>query len=395
MKDTLYDFDAVLERGGTDCVKYDLRKETFGKEEVLPMWVADMDFATPDFITKAIAERTLHPVYGYSVMSDEYYNSIIQWVKARHLWEIQRDWISFTPGVVPAVNFAIHAFTNEGDGIIIQPPVYFPFADSIKQNNRKVLENQLLLKDGRYTIDFDDLEKKAGEAKMILLSSPHNPVGRCWSPEELKKLGEICVRNQVIIISDEIHNDLIIPGHRHTPTASLSDEIAEMTITCIAPSKTFNLAGLSTSSVIIQNSALREKFVKFSKQIHISHGNLFGYVASVAAYQAGASWVDQLMKYIKGNFDYLSSFLKSELPGIGVVDLEATYLAWIDFRKTGLSDKEIRRKLVFEAGLGLSPGAIFGQGGQGFQRMNLAAPKKTIETASENLKKAFGRNYSN
>lgn len=386
----IYDFDTVTARENTDCVKFDLRKDTFDKEDVLPMWVADMDFATPDFITKAIAERAMHPIYGYSFMSDEYYNSIIRWVKTRHSWEIQKDWICFAPGVVPAINFAIHAFTDEGDGIIIQPPVYFPFADSIKQNNRKVLENQLVLKNGRYTIDFDDLEKKAKDAKMILLSSPHNPVGRCWNLAELKRLGEICVKNQVIIVSDEIHNDLIVPGFHHIPTATLSDNIAQMTVTCIAPSKTFNIAGLSTSSIIIQNSKLREKFVKFSSQVHISHGNLFGYVASIAAYKNGASWVDQLMQYVKKNFDYLSIFLKSELPMIDVADMEATYLAWIDFRKTGLSDKEIRRKLIFDAGLGLSPGTIFGQGGKGFQRMNLAAPKNTIETACLNIKKVFG-----
>jgi cystathionine beta-lyase len=214
-------------------------------------------------------------------------------------------------------------------------------------------------------------------------------VGRCWSPEELKTLGEICVRNNVIIISDEIHNDLIIPGYHHIPTAILSEEIAEMTVTFIAPSKTFNIAGLSTSSAIIQNQDLREKFVKFLNQIHVSHGNLFGYAATTAAYQNGASWVDQLMQYVKGNFDYLSSFIKSELPELDVIDMEATYLAWIDFRKMGMTDKEIRRKLIFEGNLGLSPGAIFGPGGQGFQRMNLAAPRKTIEIACNNLKEAF------
>ena len=390
MKEITYDFNKVILRENTDCVKYDLRDKTFGKEDIIPMWVADMDFETPDFITKAILKRASHPIYGYSVMSDEYYNSIIDWVKTRHSWEIQREWISFTPGVVPGINFAIQAFTNENDGIIIQPPVYFPFANSIKENNRRVLENQLILKKGRYTIDFEDLEQKAKDAKMILLSSPHNPVGRCWNREELKTLAEICVRNKVIIISDEIHNDLIISGYQHIPTATLSDKIAEMTVTFIAPSKTFNIAGLSTSSCIIQNQELREKFAKYSNQIHVTHGNLFGYVASIAAYRQGAAWVNQLMQYVKGNFDYLASFVKSELPDLNVINMEATYLAWIDFRKTGLSDKEIRRKLIFEANLGLSPGTIFGPGGQGFQRMNLAAPRHTIETACAGLKKVFG-----
>ena len=390
MGEKIYNFDTIVPREHTDCVKYDLRKETFDKEDVIPMWVADMDFETPEFITKAVAERESHPVYGYTVMSEAYYDSVIKWVQTRHKWDILKEWIHFVPGVVPGVNFAIQAFTEKGDGIIIQPPVYFPFADSIKQNGRKVLENQLIFKEGRYTIDFDDLEAKAKEAKMILLSSPHNPVGRCWNREELKTLGDICVRNDVIIISDEIHNDLIIPGYHLIPTATLSEEIADITVTCIAPSKTFNIAGLATSSIIIQNQALREKFQLFTEQIHVSRGNLFGYTASVAAYQNGAPWVDQLMRYVKRNFDFLASFLKAELPLIGIVQMEATYLAWIDFRKTGLSDKKIRRKLIFEAELGLSPGTIFGQGGQGFQRMNLAAPFKTIEAACEKLKKAFG-----
>lgn len=390
MKETIYDFNKSFPRENTECVKYDLRKEIFGKEDVIPMWVADMDFETPDFISKALAERISNPIYGYTFMSETYYNAIINWVKTRHSWDIQKDWISFTPGVVPGVNFAIHAFTEEGDGIIIQPPVYFPFANSIKENNRKIIENQLILKKGQYFIDFEDLEKKAKEAKMILLSSPHNPVGRCWSREELKTMAEICIRNHVIIISDEIHNDLIVPGYKHIPTAVLSEEIAEMTVTFIAPSKTFNMAGLSTSSAIIQNQNLREKFTNFLNKIHVSHGNLFGYVATIAAYEKGAHWVDQLMEYVRGNFDYLASSIKSELPELDVVELEATYLAWIDFRKTGLTDQEIRRKLIFEANLGLSPGAAFGQGGQGFQRMNLAAPRKTIETACDNLKKVFG-----
>lgn len=390
MKDTIYDFDVVIPREQTDCVKYDLRKETFGKEDVVPMWVADMDFETPDFITKAVSERAKHPIYGYTIMSEAYFDSVINWVKIRHSWEIKKEWISFTPGVVPGFNFAIQAFTQKGDGIIIQTPVYFPFADSIKQNGRKLIENQLVYKDGKYIIDFNDLEEKAKQAKMILLSSPHNPVGRCWSREELKTLADICVRNGVIIVSDEIHNDLVLPGYHHIPTATLSDEIANMTVTCIAPSKTFNIAGLATSSIIIQNKELREKFTEFSNQIHISRGNLFGYVASVAAYKHGAPWVDQLMKYIKGNFDYLSSFLKLETQQVRAVELEATYLAWIDFQKTGFSDKEIEQKLIFEAGLGLSPGSIFGTSGQGFQRMNLATPRKTVELACENLKKVFG-----
>ncbi len=384
-----YNFDKITPRENSDSVKYDLRQEYFGNAEVQPMWVADMDFETPAFIREAIQERAKHPIYGYSVMSEDYFQSIICWVKTRHQWDIKKEWISYTPGILPAISFSIHSYTREGDGVIVQPPVYFPFFDAIKSNGRRQLNNRLTNQDGQYHIDFNDLEEKAKSARLLLMSHPHNPVGRCWTKEELTNIGEICLRNNVIIISDEIHNDLILPGFRHYPMAGLSEDIAAITVTCIAPSKTFNIGGLATSSIIIPNEDLRKRFQNTLHQLHVFRGNFFGYVASTAGYLHGARWVDALMKYVQGNFNYLDDFLRKELPEVRLTHPEATYLAWLDFRETGLSDKQIKDKLIFEAKLGFSHGPVFGEGGQGFQRMNLAVPRSVVKEACLRLKKTF------
>ncbi|MBN2638067.1 MAG: PatB family C-S lyase [Bacteroidales bacterium] len=384
-----FNFDIIVSREGTDTIKYDFRKEYFGSEDVIPMWVADMDFSTPKCITDAIQQRAQHPIYGYTKVTEDYLESIVNWQKTRHQWEIEKDWVAFSPGIVPAVNFAIQAYTQEGDGIIVQPPVYFPFFSAVKDNNRTLLENQLKYENGSYSIDFDDLEKKAKKAKMLILSSPHNPVGRCFTKDELEKMGEICLKNNVIILSDEIHNDLILPGYEHITTARVSKEISDITITCIAPTKTFNIAGLSSSSVIIPNEKLRKTFTDYMNKLHITRGNLFGYVAATAGYQKGAPWVDALMEYIEGNFELVENFITNEIPQLSLVKPEATYLAWIDFAETGLSNKEIKHKLIHEAGVGLSHGPTFGQGGSSFQRMNLATNKKTILDALEKISSAF------
>jgi len=385
----MFDFDKIINREYTASVKYDLRTDYFGKADVLPMWVADMDFETPEFIRNAVIQRAGHPIYGYSIRTDDFYQSIIRWLDSRHNWKVEKEWILFSPGVVPAINFAVQALTRPGDGIIVQPPVYFPFFNAIKNNNRKQVLNPLMLKDGKYTFDFDDLEQKAKQAVMLLLSSPHNPVGRCWQKGELERLGEICVRNNVIILSDEIHGDLILPGFKQISTASLSKEIADLTLTCIAPSKTFNLAGLATSSVIISNPEMRNTFETTLEKVHISNGNLFGTVASMAAYNNGDVWLDELMTYVRNNYLLLKEAIETEFETLDITPLEATYLAWVDFRKTGLSNKEIKDKLILKAGLGLSHGPLFGIGGDGFQRMNLAAPQSVIEEAIHRLSKVF------
>jgi cystathionine beta-lyase len=385
----MYDFDKIINREGSSSIKWDFRKEIFGKADVLPMWVADMDFETPDFIVDAVRKRASHPIYGYSLMEQTYYEAFISWVKRRHNWEIKKEWIVFSPGIVTAVNAAVMAFTKTGDGVIVQSPVYFPFFNSIKNNNRQQLNNQLIYLDNTYKIDFDDLKEKAGKAKLILLSSPHNPVSRCWTKEELIRLGNICLENDIIIISDEIHSDLILPGYKHIPLASLSEELSQICVSCMAPSKTFNVAGLFTSMIIIENEKLRKKYIDVMESIHLVHANLFGMVAAEAGYSEGDKWVDEMMSYVNLNFKYVDEFLKTEIPSIKMVKAEATYLAWLDFDETGFSGDKLNEKLIAEAGLGLSPGSIFGTGGEGFMRMNLGAPKQYVVEALDMMKKVF------
>lgn len=384
-----YDFDKIIDRNSTANIKYDLRNKIFGKDDVLPMWVADMDFETPGFIKDAIIKRAEHSIFGYSFRTDSYHQSITDWLLKRHSWEINHDWIVFSPGVVPALNFSTIAYTQQDDSIIVQPPVYFPFFSAITDNKRIQLNNELLLDDSKYLIDFNDFEEKAKKASMFFLCNPHNPVGRVWTKDELTKLGDICVGNNVIIISDEIHSDLILPGYKHIPMALLSDEIADITVTCIAPSKTFNIAGLATSSVIISNKKLRNKFQQIINRYHLSNGNLFGAIASEAGYTHGARWVDELNSYLNNNFALLKQGLLKGNSTIKLIDAEATYLAWLDFRDTGLNDEEIKKMLINEANLGLSPGSIFGPGGLGFQRINLAAPSTTVKEAVARLIRTF------
>ncbi len=385
-----YNFDTIVSREGTTSVKYDLREKIFNNGLVTPMWVADMDFETPDFIRRAIEKRVEHPIYGYSFRDENYTASIQNWIRNRHHWNTESDWFVFSPGIVPAVNFAVLTLSQPGDGILIQPPVYFPFYSAIKDHQRKLLTNQLICKNGEYSIDFDDFEKKAKESKLFIMSSPHNPVGRVWTREELSKMGEVCLRHGVIILSDEIHNDLILPGNQHTVMATISDEIANQTLTCIAPSKTFNMAGLATSSVVISNPDLRERFAGFIDRLHLSGGNLFGSVASVAGYTHGEQWVDELMKYVANNVRYLSDFLKSQTL-IKVIEPQATYMAWLDFRTIGIDDEAIKNKLIFEAGVGLSPGHVFGAGGEGFQRINLATPFSIVKEAASMIASTFNK----
>ena len=385
----MYDFDKIVDRSNTQNVKYDYREAYFDTAEVLPMWVADMDFETPDFIRNAIIERAKHPIYGYSFRHDAYFQSIINWQLRRQIWQIKKDWIMFSPGVVPAFNFALMAYTKPGDKIIVQPPVYFPFFSAIKNHDCEQLDNQLLYKNGKYEINFIDLADKAKEAKMLFLCSPHNPSGRCWTKDELSKLAEICLENDVIIMSDEIHGDLVMPGFKHTPTASISDEISEITVTTIAPSKTFNIAGLDTSCVIIKNEELRTKYQDILKKIHINSGNLFGAVALEAGYTHGDEWLGELMNYLQKNYDFLKRAIDNDFKTLDLVPLEATYLAWIDFSKTGLNDEEIKSKLITDTKLGFISGPVFGKGGEGFQRINLAAPLSVVEEAVSRLKMHF------
>jgi cystathionine beta-lyase len=386
-----YNFDEIIIRENTASVKYDLRKEIFEKEDVIPMWVADMDFKTPDFIIKAIKERLNHEVFGYSFRPKSYYTSIVNWVKRRHNWEIKEDWISFSPGVVPALNMLVLALTEKDDKIVLQPPVYHPFFYAINNNNRQLVENPLVLKNGRYQIDFEDLEQKLRGAKMLLLSNPHNPAGSVWTKDELQKIGELCLKNKVLVLSDEIHSDLVFKPHQFVPMASITKEIADNTVSCIAPSKTFNMAALATSSVIISNKEVKEKYDQILETIHIGMGNVFGTVASEAAYTYGDEWLNQLMEYLSKNLDFLENYLAKNIPQIKMIRPEGTYLVWLDCSNLNLKGKELTKFMIEEAGLGFNDGRIFGAGGEGFIRMNVACPKQTLLNALNKLEQAVNK----
>ncbi len=384
-----YNFDEIIDRSNTASVKYDLRKMIFGTEQVIPMWVADMDFRTPPFILEAIKKRAEHPVLGYSVRPDSYYESIQSWLLRHHDWSIEKDWICFSPGIVAALNMAVLAFTKPADCIIIQPPVYFPFYGAVKDNGRKLLLNSLKIVNGRYEMDLQDFEQlcKKG-AKMVLISNPHNPGGNAWTKDELKALADICIKYDVLMVSDEIHCDLVNMGYRHTILASLSKKIASKTITMMAPSKTFNIAALSTSSVIISNTKLRLKYNELVQGLHIDMGNVFGAVASIAAYEQGDEWLSQLLVYINSNIDFLEKFLREKVPQIKMMRPEATYMAWLDCSGLGMDHQELNEFMINKAGIGLNPGIQFGKEGAYFMRINLACPLSTLKASLSQLEKA-------
>jgi cysteine-S-conjugate beta-lyase len=382
----MWDFDEIIPREGTGSIKYDLRREIFGNPDVIPMWVADMDFRTPDFILKALETRLAHGIMGYTFRTPEYFSSIATWVLISHGWKIENDWICFSPGIVPALNLCTLAFTRPGDSIIVQPPVYTPFFSAVESHGRNLVINPLREQDGKWVMDFEGLESMVSEkTKMIILSNPHNPVGRAWTEEELRQLAGICLRNNVLILSDEIHSDLVLPGNRHMPVAGLSDEIAEITVTCMAPSKTFNLAGLSTSSVIISNPVLRKYFSNKIEHLHVGYGNIFGTVASVAAYSEGREWLGELLEYIDKNVNLVMDRCRQSIPGIIPVRPEATYMIWLDCRKLGMKGPELSDFFINKAGIGLNEGSQFGHGGEGFMRMNIAAPRSVVEKAMDRL----------
>jgi len=384
-----YNFDEIIDRTNTNCIKYDGRTMFFGNADVLPLWVADMDFRTPDFIVEAIKERAEKDIYGYTFRGESYNQSIVQWLKRRHNWEIKPEWISFSPGVVAGLTLAIEALSKPGDGVIIQPPVYFPFFDSVKGAGRELIENPLRLENGRYYFDLEDLKKKiTPRTRLLLLSNPHNPGGMAWNEKELSELAQVCIENKVLIISDEIHSDLIYEGYRHTPLAGISDEIAQNCVVCMAPSKTFNTAGLTTSFLVIPN---RRHFVTYERVMRVPHlhmGNIFGNIALEAAYTHGDDWLAQLLKYLQGNYAFLEQFILENLPKVKVMRPEATYLIWMDFSAFGLTDESLNDKLI-EAGVGLNRGTQFGKQGRGFMRINIGCPRSVLQEALIRIQKAF------
>lgn len=387
-----YNFDEIVPREGTNCIKYDAREKMFGNGSVLPLWVADMDFKTPDFIADAVKKRAEHEIYGYTFKPDSYFSSIVGWMKRRHNWEIQKEWISFSPGVVAGLTLAVETFSKPGDEVIVQPPVYFPFFDTVKGTKRKMVENPLKLKNGRYTFDFDDLKSKISEnTRLLLLCNPQNPGGMVWTKEELQELSDICLENKIMVISDEIHSDLIFNGYKHTPFATLSEEAAQNCMICMAPSKTFNVAGLSTSLVIIPNKTLFNRYERTMGVGHLGMGNIFGSVALEAAYTHGDEWLEQMLVYLWDNFRLLDDFFKSRLPKVRVIKPEATYLVWLDFTAYGMNDTKLLKFVVEQAGVGLNNGGKFGAGGDGWLRINIGCPRSILKEALESLGKAFAQ----
>ncbi|MEA3497839.1 MAG: PatB family C-S lyase [Campylobacterota bacterium] len=384
-------FDKFYDRSNTNAEKYTLRKKLYGTDDVLPMWVADMDIETPTFILDEISKRLVHPILGYEEFPTSAKLAQINWMKNNHNFDINEDEILYSHSVVTSINLAIKAFTNIGDEVIVQPPVYFPFYSSITNNNRKVLRNPLKVdKDGDYCFDFKDLKSKiTPKTKLLLLCSPHNPVGRVWKKKELKELSKICLDNNIKVFSDEIHSDLVFEGFKHIPFASLNKETKNITITAAGVGKTFNLAGVSTSTIIIQNKDMFKTFKKSYDSLHLAQGNIFGHIAFETAYNQGQKWRDSLISHLETNINKLEKMLLKHKDKITFKKPQGTYLVWIDCTKMGLNDKKLRKFFVEKAKLGLSAGTSFGKEGSKFMRINIAVPTKTMVKAIKNLHKAL------
>jgi cysteine-S-conjugate beta-lyase len=385
-----YNFDEIIDRKNTDAVKVERCKALFGTEDVLPLWVADMDFRTPDFILDAIKNRLEHPILGYTMPPSNLSQLFIQWVNTHHNWHLKKEWVGFVPGIVPALSFAVQSLTNAGDEIIVQSPVYYPFFNVVTNNHRKLINNPLIDDGSKFVMDFDDLERKISPTtKLFILCNPHNPGGRVWTIEELKKFADICKKHQLTIISDEVHADMVLPENtKHTPFASISEWTAENTVTFMAPSKVFNMPGLISSSYIIQNSVLRKKFVGFLEASEMNAGNLFSYSATVACYEKGEEWRCQMLEYVNGNIAYITDFLNKNIPGIIPMKPEASFLVWLDCKGLGMETDDLFRFFIQKAGLGLNKGTVFGQGGECHLRMNVACSRKILEKAMYQLKDA-------
>jgi cystathionine beta-lyase len=383
-------FEAI-DRSGTYTTKYDDAIKKFGTDDLLPLWVADMDLASPPCVQEAMQKRAAHPVYGYTIYPERYYEAIERWYARRYNWHIEREWIVPCYGVVPSMNFAIEAFTKEGDGVIVQTPIYPPFISSVTHRKRKVLENRLRYSSGRYEMDFEDLEAKAKEATLMLLCSPHNPTARAWYKEELERLVDICVTNGVTIVSDEIHGDIVY-GRMHRSLGSI-EAARQYCVILNAPSKTFNVAGLNTSFAIIPDSRLRRAYRVEQDRSGITNGNPFGIEALMAAYEAGEGWLEALKEHLLGNIAYVRTFLETEKIPIVPAPSEATFLMWLDCRRLGLSQEALVQFFVKEAKLGLNSGTDFGMPGEGFMRLNIGTSRSVLEEAMERLKEAYTKRF--
>ena len=385
-----YNFDELIDRRNTGAVKTDLCKKMFGTDDLIPLWVADMDFRTPDFIIDAINNRCKHPILGYTVPDEEYFNSIIRWIDARHGWKLERSWLGFLPGIVPGLAFAVNALTQTGDQIIIQPPVYPPFIQVPSKNGRELIYNPLKVVEGRFEMDLKDLEYKITDrTRMFILCNPHNPGGRTWDADTLIKVAEICHKHGVLVVSDEIHSDMALPGNVHTPFASVSELAEQNSITYMAPSKTFNMAGLVSSSYIIPNGEIRKKFSDFMNNSELANGNIFAYVAAQAAYENGTEWLTEMIRYIQGNVNYIVEFLEKNVPQIKPMIPQASFLIWLDCAGLEMNSHQLQDFMVKEARLGLNKGTTFGPGGEQHLRLNIGCSREVLKQAMEQLKSAI------
>ena len=385
-----FDFDTVIDRKNTSCLKYDFAGEYGVPEDTLPFWIADMDFKVADCITDALRDRVEHGIYGYSDTGVSYFRALAGWEKKHFNWDIRPEWLIKTPGVVPAINIAIKALTEENDAVLINQPVYHPFHAAVTQNNRKLINSPLILKDGHYEIDFADLEEKikTHKVKAAVLCSPHNPVGRVWSKEELRTYAEICRKYNIAVICDEIHADFVFKGHKHIPFASVSKDAADRSVTCTAPSKTFNIAGLQTSNILIPNESIRNKFKAVLDSFGYERPNVMGIIAAEAAYR-GEEWLAAVWEYIENNLAFIKKFLAGRLPKMKLIEPEGTYLLWIDCNAYDITDKELENKLLYDAKLWLDMGSMFGPKGNKFFRFNIACPKSILEKGLGQLAEAF------
>ena len=385
------DFDKIIQRKDTGCLKYDFAKERGMPEDVLPLWVADMDFETSSYVQDALTERIRHGIFGYSEVKTPYYEVVRDWMKRHHDWEPQQRWLVKTPGIVFALAMCVKAYTNPGDAVLLQLPVYYPFSEVIEDNHRRVVSNTLVLgSDNRYHIDFEDFEQKIIQEniKLFLLCNPHNPVGRVWTREELEKLGDICLKHGVVVVSDEIHQDFVIQG-KHTVFANVKKEYEKMCVICTSPSKTFNLAGLMLSNIFIPDAKLRRQFREQLNAAGISQLGVLGLVAAEAAYRDGDEWYQAMLSYIRDNIAFTKNFVNENLPGVGMIDTEGTYLVWLDFSKTKLGVDELEDLIIHNAGLWLDSGKIFGECGRGFQRINVACPRSILKEALTRIQEAL------
>ncbi len=381
------DFDRIIDRRNTKSVKYDLAAKKGMPEDVLPLWVADMDFRVSSYIQEAIARQVEHGVFGYSDTGEEYFEAVKGWMKRHHGWDVEADWLVKTPGVVFALSLAVKAFTEPGDSVLIQQPVYYPFKRVVEVNGRRTISNTLVYENNKYFMDFEDFEEKIirEKIKLFILCNPHNPVGRVWTEDELVRIGDICQKHHVIVVSDEIHGDFAFKRKHHV-FAGLKKEYGEFTVTCTAPSKTFNLAGLQLSNIFISNPELRRAFRRQLDIVGYEEPNIMGMVACEAAYRDGDEWYEAMLEYVAGNIAFTREYVEKNIPGVTMAEHEGTYLVWLDFRQLGMNGEELEEMIVQRARLWLDGGAMFGESGTGFQRVNVACPRKILEEALERMK---------